>query len=468
MRQTTWVGLACAMLLGGLVISCFYSFSARTIVIAVILVLGMKARYRLGFLVCAAFLCLGWWRGDPYLAQLQRYQKYEFAKVTVTAVATDDGTYTSKQQLTFSAKHVSIEGRSLPGTVAISGFGVNSIAVGDTVRSYGKLYPASGSYQARMSYAQLSVIAHHDTPLDAIRSRFEAGVYSTLPEPSASFALGLLIGQRSNLPLEVKQDLLWIGLTHIIAVSGYNLTILLRASSRILERQPRRTSLMTAFALIILFTLLTGASASILRAALVSGFGIIAAYYGRTIKPLNIILIAAAITAMLKPTYVWGDISWYLSFLAFFGVLVVAPLIATRFQKLQRSVVANIMLESLCAEIMTAPIILLTFSQFSTIALLANMTIALLVPVAMLFSAIAGLTGIIAPLWAGWLSWPATLILSTMLEMAHIFATVPHAFLQDIAISMTETIALYLLIVGACVVLYFKNRTLNAKITDRI
>jgi predicted membrane metal-binding protein len=65
---------------------------------------------------------------------------------------------------------------------------------------------------------------------------------------------------------------------HIIAVSGYNLTIILRASKGLLSRYSRRLSLVFAFALIGLFLLFAGASASIVRAAMISVLSLLAAY----------------------------------------------------------------------------------------------------------------------------------------------------------------------------------------------
>src|SRR5579884_3472805 len=185
---------------------------------------------------------------------------------------------------------------------------------------------------------------------------------TALPEPLAPFAMGLLIGQRANLPAEVKQDLLMVGLTHIIAVSGYNLTIILQAGRRLLAGWSKRIATFLSLALIAVFLLLAGTSASIVRAAIVSVLSIVFAYYGRQLKPLNLLAMVAAITALAKPTYVWGDISWYLSFLAFFGVMVLAPLIQMRFPgRWHSSLLASVALESICAEVMSLPYVLYIF-----------------------------------------------------------------------------------------------------------
>src|SRR3954470_8823983 len=103
-----------------------------------------------------------------------------------------------------------------------------------------------------------------------------------------------------------------VGLTHIIAVSGYNLTIILHASRRVLGKRSKRMSTFLSLSLIVVFLLLAGASASIVRAAIVSVLSIWASYYGRGFKPLNLLALTAAITALANPVYVWSDLSWYL------------------------------------------------------------------------------------------------------------------------------------------------------------
>ncbi len=243
----------------------------------------------------------------------------------------NDALYGKTKQLAFDADSIELEdGERLPGKIQLSGFGVNAVFQGDEVMATGKLYPGYGAYQGSIGFAELSVTAHHPTVISIIRQKFTAGMQTALPEPLAPFAMGLLVGQRANLPDGVKQDLLMVGLTHIIAVSGYNLTIILHASRRLLGKRSKRISTFLSLGLIGVFLLLAGASASIVRAAIVSVLSIAASYYGREFKPLNLICLAAAITAWANPVYVWSDLSWYLSFLAFFGVMIVSPLIQTR------------------------------------------------------------------------------------------------------------------------------------------
>ena len=421
-------------------------------------------------LILLACFSFGLHRGSEFTFKKQAYSSLYGHKLNLRVKALNDGSYGSLSQFSFDGGQVILgNGQKLVGKIQISGFGTNAVFQNDDVDVTGKLMPSSGAYQGRISFASLTVIRHHPTLVADIRRKFSAGMQSALPEPLASFAMGLLIGQRSTLPASVKQNLLMVGLTHIIAVSGYNLTIMLGASQRLAGKRSKRLTTLLTFCLMGLFLLMTGASASIVRAAIVSTLSIAAGYYGRNFKPLNLIFFAAAITAWANPFYIWSDISWYLSFLAFFGVLVLAPLLVRRFRpKWQTSILIMVAIESLCAEIMTMPYVLHVFGQMSLIGLPANVLVVTLIPLAMLLSLIAGLAGMLAVSFVGWLAWPAVLILTYMLDIAQLLASVPHGFLQQISLSLAQMLCIYLVVLLMTLALHIKTKSNSYdKITDR-
>jgi len=472
-RRTTLVFLLClAFVIGVGIAKLYHQIDSGWwwLCVAPALLTWRKRKWWTIFWVVLLGLSLGWWRGSVYMTKLNAYQQYFGHKVTITAVASQDAAYNKYKQLVFDAHDVVVTetGEHLKGKISLGGFGFNGAFAGDEVTATGKLLPSLGSYQGRMTYAQVTITAHHPTVVNELRRRFTAGMESALPEPLASFGMGLLVGQRNNLPAQVSQDLLMVGLTHIIAVSGYNLTILLRSSGKIVGKRSKKQAALLSLALIGLFLLFAGTSASIVRAAIVSMLSIAAGYYGRTFKPLTLIALAAAITGFANPFYVWADSGWALSFLAFYGVMVLAPLISHNWpERWRESVVVSVALESICAELLAVPYVLHTFGQVSFVGLAGNVLIAALVPLAMLLSLVAGLAGMLVPALAGWLAWPAQILLTYMLDMAHLLSRVPHAFAQNLSFSWAEGIIWYLVIIGLTTILWFKRRTKNGKITDR-
>lgn len=472
-RRTTLITIGSMACLAGIGLARFkFAFPASYVWLALSICLvlwrGRKPAAMLGVILLG--LSLGCWRGYIYMNKLADYQNLNGQKVTVVGQAQDDAVYGTNYQLSFplgKARVVSTSQR-LSGTIGIKGFGEAAVYRGDTVEASGKLYVTRGNNQASISYASLQIKSRGNSLVDNLRRQFIAGTQSALPEPLASFGLGLLIGQRSNLPTAVAHQLTAVGLTHVIAVSGYNLTILVEAARQLLGNRSKRQTLFVSLVLMGLFVLLTGTSASIVRAALVSLLSIGAWYYGRNIKPVVLITFAAALTGLLNPFYVWSNIGWYLSFLAFFGVLVLAPLVMARlFGDKKPSVLTAIIIESLCAELMTIPIILYIFGQVSLVALPANALVLAFVPLGMLLSFVAGLGGMLVPAMAGWLAWPAKILLTYMLDIVSVLSHVPHSFVQTLSLPLTQMLLLYALVAGLCILLWQKTKRIkNDKITS--
>lgn len=410
---------------------------------------------------------LGWLRGQMFLPNVYALSELDGVKAVAIVTADSDTFYNSRGQLTFDASNLRViepEEQNLPGRLSISGFGVPTIFKGDIVHVEGRFFAKRGSKQLGMSFAKLEVIESRSSWVDDTRRRFSAGLASSTPEPQASFGLGLLIGQRSTLPEDVSVSLSAVGLTHIVAVSGYNLTIIMRAVKRLLNKRSKYQITLLSLLLIGIFLLMTGMSASIVRAAIVSGLTIIAWHYGRTIKPLLLLGLVAAATAGWNPFYIWSDIGWYLSFLAFFGVLILAPLLQQRFFHNELKILAAVCLESFAALIMTLPLIMFIFKQVSLFALPANLIIVPLVPIAMLTALVAGLAGMFVPVIAGVIAWPATTLMTAMLDIVRVLSQIPHILIAR-SLSMAGMLTCYASLVLVTIILWRVSYK-NANITD--
>ncbi len=413
------------------------------------------------------FMVAGLLRGTQYMDKKQLYTQLQKQKVVLIARANTDAVYGTKHQLTFEVRDARLaDGRALVGLLQISGFGESMVYKGDWLRIEGTLLASRGNASGRMSFASLQVITRGSSVIDDVRRRFAAGIQSALPEPAASFGMGLLVGQRNTLPQDTTEQLQKVGLTHIIAVSGYNLTIIMQAMGRLMKRRSKFQYMFCSVTLVVVFLLLTGQSPSIVRASVVCGLGLWAWWYGRVINPLVLLCTAAALTVAGNPLYMWGNVSWMLSFLAFFGVLVVSPLVTRRwFSRKPPGLIGAMVLESLCAEVMTLPYVLYIFGTVSTVSTLANVLVAAFVPLAMLCSLVAGLAGMAFSVLAGWVAWPATWVLTYMLDMVQLLSTVPHAFIEHIGFSLWMLVASYALVGALLLISWHKSRQ-NGIITD--
>lgn len=472
-RRTTVITVGLLAFLGGLGFARAQVIIGVEIIFLSALVCAVTAmRRRVPALLSILILgfVLGWWRGQVFLQRLEPLQQLQGQHIVATVQATTDAVYDDRSQLLFDASDIQVSDpfeTALPGVMQVAGFGEPAVYKGDILRIEGKVYASRGSRALRMSFAELKVLGRTDSPIDDMRRRFVAGMQTALPEPQASFGLGLLIGQRNTLPDEVTAQLSAVGLTHIIAVSGYNLTIIMRAVRRKLKDRSKYQITMISVVLMGLFLLMTGFSASIVRAAIVSGLSLLAWYYGRTFKPLLLLAVTAALTAGWNPLYIWSDIGWYLSFLAFAGVLIVAPLIYKRlFGNKEVKVLTGTLVETLCALLMTVPLVLYIFNQISLVAIISNLLIVPLVPFAMLFALVAGLAGMALPLLSAAFAFPARILLTYILDVAQIISRVPNALVER-RLTLPAMLFMYGCIISCVIILWRQLLRKYGTITDK-
>lgn len=409
------------------------------------------------FLLVVCGLGVGWWRGSVFGLRMQGDAALYDKEVTLVGQASDEAVYGKQYQLEFTLQHVQIikpYGRIFTGSLTIGGFGTTAVYRGDVVVVTGKLKRSLGNSVGAVRFAKLQVVHHDSSWLNAFRRRFIAGMQSALPEPVASFGLGLLIGQRSTLPDDINSQLRRVGLTHVIAVSGYNLTIIVMACRRLLAKRSKYQTLMACLVVMGLFLLATGSSPPIVRASIVSVLSIWAWYYGRSIKPVVLLLVSGAITVVMYPPYLWGNVSWYLSFLSFFGVLVLGPPVTRRLcGEREPKLLAAVVIETVCATVAVLPYSLYIFGQVSVVGLVANVLTVPLIPLAMCLSLIAGLGGMLCSAAAGWVAWPAVLLLTYILDIAAFLSRVPHAYIENIGFSWRAMACLYATIVAVLFIL---------------
>lgn len=371
--------------------------------------------------VMVAGLAFGLMRGGMLMKPLLVFQNNFDTLVVLTGVIIDDADISSEGK-----KRIKIDVQSLNGE-AVQGLVWSELATradtrrSDIVKLSGQLEQGFGNFSGMIKKATVvSVIrpSPGDIPL-TIRDWFASKIRTSLKEPQASLGIGYLVGQKSALPNDLYTALQVAGLTHIVVASGYNLTILVRFARRAFERVSKFTSTTSALAMIVSFVAVTGLSPSMSRAGLVSILSLLAWYYGRKFHPIILILFVAAITVVWNPTYAWGDIGWLLSFSSFLGVIILAPLLHKYFfGDKEAGVVRQILGETISAQLVTLPIILLAFGKLSTVSLLANLLILPFIPLAMLLTFFGGISAIFFPPIASTVGIPANLLLGYMIEVA--------------------------------------------------
>ena len=408
-----------------------YSFSGFSwLVISIMLLAGCFVWQRAGLVIIAviAGLLLGLWRGDQQTVKIETYKRYFGQTIHVSGVINEDTNAGKRGEMQIELGDIRINNEKLPEKIWVSSYTKLTIKRSDHVTVEGKLKPGFGNFAASMGYAK---IINHKKGVDAARDTrdwFASAIRKAIPEPQASLGLGFLVGQRSSLPLELDKQLQIVGLTHIVVASGYNLTILVRLARRLLARVSKYLTAISSLGMITGFIFITGFSPSMSRAGLVAFLSLAAWYYGRKISPFILLPLAAAATLIVNPSFAWGDVGWYLSFAAFGGVMIIAPLIQAYFFGEQKpSFLRQIVGETTAALLATAPIVMLIFSQYSPYALLSNLLVVPVIPFIMLAVFVGGVASIILPFLSPIISLPAMALLQYVTSIVGWIASFPGA-----------------------------------------
>lgn len=404
-------------------------------------------------------MLLGGWRGSIAAADLAVYDKLVGARVSVSGVVSEDVSQGRKGEKILRLSSVRIDEHQLRGVVWVSTYDQIDAKRGDIVTAEGEMKAGFGSFAAALHRAQVIKIQRPE-PGDVarrVRDWFAGHIRVAIPDPQAALGIGYLVGQRQALPAELSEALQIAGLTHIVVASGYNLTILVRLARRLFMRISKYAATLAAGGMIASFIAMTGASPSMARAGLVAFLSLLAWYYGRKFHPAALLAFAAAVTVMINPSYVWGDLGWQLSFAAFAGVMLLAPLgQAYFFGDTPPGTVRQILGETIAAQMVTLPILIYAFGEFSNVALIANLLVLPLVPLAMLLTFLGGVSGIVAPSIAGLIGLPADWLLRYMIAVSHYVAELPWA-MTEVTIQWWYVAGAYVVIIG--LVVYLQRAT---------
>lgn len=427
----------------------------------VILVVGFwkSRRWCIAGVVIAGAL-LGLFRGSLLRGELRSYDQVLNQTVVVSGDVVEDTDTTKDGSMNVRLRTVRIGEQEQAGTVWVSLRTSADIRRSDTVTVSGRMQEGFGTFAASIYQADL-VRVERPVPGDIalqVRDWFAKNVRSAIPDPQAALGIGYLVGQRRALPPELDEALVVAGLTHIVVASGYNLTILVRLARRLFEKTSKYLAALSAGSMIAGFIAITGMSPSMSRAGLVAGLALLAWYVGRRFHPLVLLPLCAAITLVFNPSFGWGDLGWLLSFAAFGGVLVLAPLLQAYFYgDAKPGLLRQILGETIAATICTLPILMVAFGQISNVAVIANMLILPLVPLAMLLTFIAGIGAAVIPGMAELFGYPATVLLGYMIEVVQYSAGLPWAS-QEVTVPAWVAAVLYGGICLGAVYLWHRTR----------
>lgn len=381
--------------------------------LAVPFVLGAVVAWRRGriglILAFCAALCLGAARyvsSQPPLSPEYVHYYNGAADIVITgAVSREPAIDDTRARLRVAVAEVALDGQSKPaqGTIQVETGRYPEIPYGATVRLAGDLSspfilgnPGYTAYLERqgirgvMRFPAIEVTAEGGgsglyRALLRIRERGRDAIKVSLPEPHAALLTGILLGDSSGLPRELSDDFRETGMTHIIAISGFNIAIIIGMLDLMTAPVfPRRTAAILIMVIIGLYALLVGASASVVRAALMGITYLIGIrLMGRPTYAVAGLFTAAFLMTLAHPEALW-DVGFQLSFAATLGLVLYAgpwsrrldrgapAILAPEVRGRVLKVLAEVVVVTLAAQVLTLPLILYHFGRLSLASLPAN------------------------------------------------------------------------------------------------
>ncbi|MEW6083384.1 MAG: ComEC/Rec2 family competence protein [Chloroflexota bacterium] len=337
---------------------------------------------------------------------------------------------------------------------------------GDVIRLRGKLktppenedfsyrdYLAAQHIHSYMSSAEVTVLPGNggnpiSAALYALKERSLANIYRIFPDPESSLLAGILLGVDTGLTKELQQAFKDTGTAHIIAISGFNISIIAGIFVTLFSRffGLRWGAALAVFG-IVFYTILVGGDAAVVRAAVMGSLALFARQIGRRQFALNTLLAVALFMCLWNPLYVW-DVGFQLSFFATLGLILYAEpfsqfaaRVLTRYFPLstvEKAIqpLSDFVLLTFAAQLTTIPIMAYHFKRISLVSFIANPFILPAQPAVMILGGVAVFLSLVwIPLGqlAAWIALP---FVAYTIRIVELFDRVPHGtlFLGDFSI----------------------------------
>jgi competence protein ComEC len=256
-----------------------------------------------------------------------------------------------------------------------------------------------------------------------IKRAFLDNIGALIPEPHASLLGGLVVGAKHSLGKNLLDDFRRAGVIHIVVLSGYNITIVAEAVIKFFGFLPRYLGQSLGALSIILFAIMTGGSATIVRASVMALLVILARVTGRRYAITRALILAGFLMVLENPKILVFDSSFQLSFMSTLALIYVSPVLEKYFTFVtERLGLRSVVVATLSTQIFVLPMLLYKMGELSLVALPVNLLILLIIPATMFFGFMAGLAGFVSLISAFPFAVAAYALLQYQLQVVEFFS----------------------------------------------
>lgn len=320
-----------------------------------------------------------------------------------------------------------------------------------------KSYLAKDEIYLEMFYPQIEFVSAGNgvwikEKLFVLKNNFLEAVGKNIPEPDSAFIGGITVGAKSSIPRELTENLKKAGVMHVVVLSGYNITIVADYIMRFFRFLPFNAGIFAGISGIVLFAVMAGASATVVRASIMAGLVLLARATGRLYTASWALVLAGFFMVLHNPKILRFDSSFQLSFLATLGLIFLYPYLEQKLKFItSKYKIREAVCSTLSAQIFVLPLLLYKTGLFSVVSLPVNLLVVMFIPITMFFGFLAGGIGMINLFLAIPFSWIAYTFTRYELGIVNWSAKIPFS-----ATNVSFPFWLMLLCYFAYAVIFFK------------
>jgi len=310
-------------------------------------------------------------------------------------------------------------------------------------------YLAKDKIFYQIFYPHLILVAHKKgnpirQVLFSLKRALVENASRIIPEPHVSLLAGITVGAKQALGEQLLDAFRRTGIIHIVVLSGYNVTIVADAIGRFFSFFPRLIGISASASAIVLFALLAGSGATVVRASIMALLVLLARTTGRAYEITIALFVAGFLMLLWNPKILIFDPSFQLSFLATLGLLYIAPqlerhlgFLPTKWQ------LREFAMATIATQIFVLPLLLYMMGELSVVAVIVNLLILPFIAPTMLFGFLTALAGFVHIALSLPFAYMSYFLLAYELKVVDLFAALPFASITIQSFSAWFMLAIY-------------------------
>lgn len=390
------------------------------------------------------------------------------------------GTITDEPLLKKNYQNLTVKGENISGKILVSANSYPEYSYGDKLKITCKLKSAIKDDKWKKyfikekiyyfcSYPKIQLISKNNRNkfyAQLLKFKRKSGliIEKSVPEPESQILSAMLLGYKKNIASEIRDKFSQAGISHIIAISGMHIAIIIFIVILLLINSGlwRQQAFYLTIILIWIFIILIGMPSSAARAGITATIIMLSVNFGRINSAMNILILAATLMLLINPVLLFYDIGFQLSFLAVFGIIYLYPILNALLKKIPESAgIKKILIITLSAQMATLPLSIYYFGKMPILSPLINLIIVPLLTLILFLGFAIILFGFIYMPIAqiiGIIEW---MILNLLIKIVYFFTSMPFNCLTIEKINFAWILIAYIVIIGGSILVSKKqkNRT---------